>query len=162
MLAKQLSRTFFDTDQLIVDDAGMSVRAIFAVEGEAGFRRREREAIRRVAATDGAIVALGGGALADAENRAVLRTNARIAWLRATAETLWRRMQRDPATSEGRPDLTAEGGIAEIRRLEEARTPTFREAADLVVDTDDREPAAVADDVREWLMRVGAAVGGGS
>ncbi len=162
MLAEQLSRTFFDTDQLIVDDAGMTVRAIFAVEGEAGFRRREREAVRRVAAMDGAIIALGGGALSDADNRAVLRTAARIVWLHAPAETLWRRTQRDPATSAGRPDLTAEGGIAEIRRLEAARTPTFRDAADLIVDTDDREPSAVADELRKWLIRVEAADGGGS
>ena len=162
LLAEQLSRPFVDTDKLIVDDAGMSVRAIFAAEGEAGFRRREREAIRRVAAMSGAIVALGGGALADAKSRSLLRSTARIVWLRATVETLWERMQADSATSEGRPDLTSVGGIEEIRRLAQARNPQFREAAELVVDTDEREAAEVVAALREWLMRAEAAAGGGS
>jgi len=162
LLAEQLSRDFLDTDQMIVDEAGMSVRAIFAVEGETGFRRREREAVRRAMETDGAIVAVGGGALADAENRARLRANGRIVWLRASVEALWRRMQDDPATNANRPDLTAAGGIEEIRRLAKVREATYREAAALIVETDGRETSAVAGDVREWLMRAEAAAGGGS
>jgi len=162
ILSERLGRPFIDTDALVIQQAGQSIRDIFAAEGEAEFRRREREVIQRLTSSDRAVVALGGGALEDERNRAALRPIAHVVWLRASAETLWQRMQADPATTETRPDLTAMGGLEEIRHLLAIREPNFRGLADLIVDTDQRDPADVAEQVGRWWQGVAAARGGSS
>ncbi|MBP5285466.1 MAG: bifunctional shikimate kinase/3-dehydroquinate synthase [Kiritimatiellae bacterium] len=72
-LASRLGRRFVDLDGEIVREAGKAIPDIFAEEGESGFRRREKSALARIVveSPDGCIVALGGGSLLDAENRAL-------------------------------------------------------------------------------------------
>ena len=72
-LAKRLGRAFIDTDRMVESRAGKSVAAIFTSEGEATFRRLEREAIAEAVGHADIVVALGGGAVLDAENVACVR-----------------------------------------------------------------------------------------
>jgi len=58
-LAVRFNMDFVDTDVLIVERAGKTIREIFAAEGEDGFRRRESDAIRQIAARDNQVIALG-------------------------------------------------------------------------------------------------------
>src|SRR5262245_66535536 len=71
-LARSLGWTFVDTDALVESAAGRSISAVFADEGEAAFRAREREAVARACAMTAAVVAVGGGALRDPESREVI------------------------------------------------------------------------------------------
>lgn len=80
-LAELLRRPFVDTDDEIAAAAGMTIPDIFAQRGEAAFRELEREAVRRVSATTGAVIATGGGAVLDEGNIRALRQNGRIYWL---------------------------------------------------------------------------------
>src|SRR5258708_15535159 len=72
-LAARLGRVFVDTDQLVEREAGKSVAAIFADDGEPAFRARERDAVATAAARRDAVIAVGGGAVLDATNVARLR-----------------------------------------------------------------------------------------
>ncbi len=94
ILAENLGLPFVDLDGEIEARAGMPVAGIFAAEGEAGFRAREREALARVA-DSGGVVALGGGALLEAHNRALAEARGPIICLTAPAETLLARLQSD-------------------------------------------------------------------
>ena len=123
LLAQKLWRDFVDTDQLIVDHAGMTIREIFAAEGEAGFRQREAAVVAEVAAKENQIIAAGGGAVLDPANVASLKRSGKIVWLKADPKTLHARIQADAATNANRPNLTAVGGIEEVERLLAARPP---------------------------------------
>ena len=68
-LARALGWPFVDTDALVEEAAGRSVAAIFAEEGEAAFRARERTAVAEACASPAAVIAVGGGALLDPDNR---------------------------------------------------------------------------------------------
>src|SRR4051794_5145590 len=93
-LAARLSLAFVDTDTLIVQRAGQTIREIFEAEGEAGFRTRELAAIREVAARDQQVIALGGGAVLKPENITAVKQGgaARVVWLQAAPEVLFQRI----------------------------------------------------------------------
>ena len=135
-LAAVLSLTFVDTDTRIGERAGKTIREIFAAEGEVGFRAREYQVIREVALGDGQVIALGGGAVLNPANIAALKQDpqTRIVWLQSTPEVLHRRISADTTTSANRPNLTATGGLEEVRRLLVVRTPLYQAAADLALD----------------------------
>lgn len=145
ILARRLGWDFADSDDWIELAAGSSVAAIFAAEGEAGFRDRESAAVRELGARRRIVIATGGGAVLRPANRAILRDGGRVAWLTAAPETIWQRLQHDPATAARRPNLTPEGGIAEVRALLAAREPHYREVADFTLDTDRLSPEQAAD-----------------
>ena len=83
------------------------------------------------------MLATGGGIVLRAENRELLRSGAIVVWLKATPETILRRLSDDWTTVSRRPNLTT-GGLDEIREMLEHRTPLYRQCADLEVDTDEK------------------------
>ncbi len=95
-LAAHYGRAFLDLDAVIVAEAGQSIPAIFAAEGEAGFRAREAAALRAVAARPGPplVVATGGGTPCFHDNVAVLRTSGFVLWLDVPLPELVRRLDR--------------------------------------------------------------------
>ncbi len=101
-LAELLGWRFVDLDEEIAAGAGMSIAEIFQVEGEAGFRRRESEAIANLSAATGpAIVATGGGAIVAETNRARLHALGPILHLACPVSLLWKR-----SAGQGRPLAT--------------------------------------------------------
>ena len=133
-LASQLWMDFVDTDALIVQRAGKTIRDIFGEAGEAGFRALEAQVVSEVAERDNQVIALGGGAVLRAENVAAVRRNARVIWLQADPEVLHQRIQADTTTAASRPNLTAGGGLEEIRTLLAERAASYRAAADVTLD----------------------------
>lgn len=86
--AARLGQPFLDLDRLIRAHEGRSIPEIFAADGEAAFRVLERDALRRTADTDDLVVALGGGALVDEENRTFAKEHGRILYLKVDTETV--------------------------------------------------------------------------
>ena len=72
-LAKRLGKTFHDTDHEIEARTGVRIAVIFDIEGEAGFRKREAEAVERITALDDIVLATGGGVVLDPQNRERLK-----------------------------------------------------------------------------------------
>ncbi len=101
-LADHLSQPFIDLDVSIEARAGKSIPEIFESEGEAAFRRLEKDALREVIKSPGGVVALGGGTLLDPENRVLAESQAEVLCLAASPQTLAERVGQGKS---GRPLL---------------------------------------------------------
>jgi shikimate kinase len=150
VLAGRLGRAFVDADGALEADAGRTITQIFATEGEAGFRDRESATLRKLIAGPPGVIATGGGVILRPENRDLLRSSGFVVWLTADAEQLWHRISTDPTTGERRPNLTATGGVEEVRALLAAREPLYHETAHLIVNAARSPEAIVADILPAW------------
>lgn len=130
-LAKSLRRKFIDSDQEIERRTGASIALIFDVEGEAGFREREKRIIDELSELDNVVLATGGGAVLAEENRTALSERGFVVYLHADIDQLVERTRRDA----NRPLLNTEDPAARLRGLMEHRDPLYREVADLIIDT---------------------------
>jgi len=149
VLAERTNRGFVDLDDDIAADAGRAISEIFADEGEAGFRRREAHSLRRALNKQDIVVAAGGGAPLPDENWRQMREGNCVVSLMAEPAELARRLNG----SNGRPLLQPDVPSA-IASLLPHRLGRYG-AADLVIGTDGREPADVADDIESRLPRGG-------
>ncbi|HZZ41733.1 MAG TPA: shikimate kinase [Tepidisphaeraceae bacterium] len=128
-LADQMWLPFLDSDELIVKRAGKSIKDIFAEGGEAEFRDIESAVVQDVCAMNDHVISLGGGAILREENRQAIRSNNnRVVYLRCEAEVLYQRINADPTTTASRPNLTAAGGVDEVKQLLVIREPLYRQA----------------------------------
>lgn len=146
-LAKSLNMEFVDCDREIEDRTGVSISIIFDVEGEEGFRKRERAMIEQLTERDGIVLATGGGAVLDEENRARLRTRGFAIYLNAPIDLLLERTARD----KHRPLLQTEDPKGKLMALAEEREPLYQQVADMVVKTDRRTARHV---VKEIVRRL--------
>jgi shikimate kinase len=144
--AARLGAPFVDTDDL-VEARGRSIAALFAEEGEAGFRRIERQVIAALDPPDPAVVATGGGAVLHPDNRARLATLGPVVYLRADPRTLALRVRADP-----RPALAPGGPEAEARALLRQREPLYRGLSRHEIDTS----SLTAEQVAERLVALAA------
>ncbi len=149
-LARRYSAPFVDVDERIESAAGSAIRDLFVLEGEPAFREREKAALRDAVSVKGCVIATGGGAFADRENRTLLRGYAPVVYLEASVETLLGRLAGDS----GRPLLRGEDRAATVRGLLSGRTRWYR-TADVTVKTDGRTVREVAAKVSEWIDRTG-------
>lgn len=146
VLADRLGFPARDLDEEIAAEAGEDIPSIFASEGEAGFRDRESRALRLAAEGGPCVLATGGGIVVRQENRALLRTRFRTVWLRVSPETAAAR-----SSGGARPLLTGGDPETRIRELSARRAPLYAECSELAVDTEGRNPEAVAEDILEQI-----------
>lgn len=140
-LASRLWWKFVDTDALIVQTAGKSIKEIFEQDGEPKFRGLETAAVKEACALQDHVVALGGGAVLKEENRNLIKASGHnVVYLRCQPQVLLQRIQSDTATAMNRPNLTALGGIAEIENLLSQREPLYRETATSELDVTNLTP----------------------
>ena len=146
-LARLLEYDFQDSDHHLEQQTGVDVAFIFDQEGEAGFRRRERQAIDALTRLDGIVLATGGGAVLDPDNRSHLASRGLVVYLETSIAQQLERTRR----GRGRP-LLQEGDPGEkLERLMREREPLYREIADVVVSTNARHVNAVAREIRRSL-----------
>lgn len=141
-LADVLDKGFYDSDREIERRVGTAIGWIFDLEGEAGFRARERDMITELAGKKDIVLATGGGAVLDESLRKVLAERGFMVYLRASPETLSQRIGRDKT----RPLLGSEQPMETVRQLLAQREALYQGLADVIVDTDE---LAVKDVVRE-------------
>jgi shikimate kinase len=147
--ANRLARPFVDTDDVVEANTGLSVSAVFAHDGEARFRELERRAVADACATPTpAVIACGGGAVLDADNRRRLRQVGFVVWLRAPAATLMARVKDG-----GERPLLQGRGTATLERLAVVRAAAYEATADALVDTDGLTVPEVVDAVLEVYPR---------
>ena len=127
-LAEALGRDFYDSDTEIEKAAGLSISDIFALHGEAEFRRGEQRVLERLLELKPHVLATGGGAYLNPDTRDMMRKHAITVWLNADLETLWRRVSKRGH----RPLLKADDPKGVLNRLFDERKPVY-ELADLVV-----------------------------
>lgn len=146
-LAELLRKKFLDSDHEIERRTGASIALIFEIEGEAGFRRRETAVIDELTRATDVVLATGGGAVLDEDNRRALRDRGIVVYLHAPVDILAQRTHRDRS----RPLLQTGDRRAKLEEILKTREPIYREAADLVITTDNRSPMSVAHEIADKL-----------
>lgn len=122
MVAERLGRPFFDTDQIIEENAGMPIVEIFEKYGEKHFRDLETEAIKEVSMKTGAVIATGGGAILRKENVKMLKLNGKVFFVDRSLEKLIPTDDRPTASSK-----------EQIKQRYEERYPIYRSTCDHIV-----------------------------
>ncbi|HEB81518.1 MAG TPA: shikimate kinase AroK [Gammaproteobacteria bacterium] len=130
-LARRLKMDFYDSDRVIEERTGADIPLIFEKEGEEGFRRREKAIIDELTGRQNIILATGGGAILDPENRAHLKNRGTVFYLKSDLGTLVERTSRD----KNRPLLHADEPAETIlQRLLDQRGPLYEETADHIIE----------------------------
>ena len=129
-LARRLGRRFFDSDHEIVERTGVIIPTIFEIEGEEGFRRRESQTILELSGVYNIVLATGGGAVLNPENRRILHETGWCVYLNVPPALLYERTKHD----RNRPLLQVENPLAKLEELYAARDPLYREAAHFVIE----------------------------
>lgn len=152
LIARKSGFRFLDMDNLIEEASGMEIPRIFELEGEEGFRARESAVLRDLAASDGHVIATGGGVVTREENHPLLRDLGFVVWLHTRKKIIFDRVRRNPH----RPLLRTADPLETIRTMVEARKPLYRGVADLKVKTCDlsqSEAVAGIVDSACWFFR---------
>jgi shikimate kinase len=150
-LAQRLDWPWIDADAELERRAGKTIKQIFAGQGELAFRDLESAVLANLVKLDRHIVALGGGVVLREANRRLLAGRGKVIWLQASPEVLQARISGDATTAERRPNLTGQGGLAEIRTLLAERTPIYASCADLTVDAEKQSAAEIAGQIIDEL-----------
>lgn len=151
-LALLLKRDFFDTDREIERRTGVDIPLIFEKEGEAGFRRREREIIAELTQRNDIVLATGGGAVLDAATRTHLGTRGFVIYLKASLAALGTRTGRN----QNRPLLTDQDHATRLQELVTARQPFYEALAQLTIVTDRGHVRALARQIVRELEQLAA------
>lgn len=130
-IANELSLDFYDSDHEIENRTGVTIAHIFDIEGEAGFRKRETQMLDVLTQKKGIVLATGGGAILNPENRQFLMSRGTTIYLYAGIDTLVERTAKD----RNRPLLQTEDPRATLQQLLDIRDPLYRETADIIIDT---------------------------
>ncbi len=146
-LARQLHLEFVDSDEEVEKRTGVDIPFIFEKEGEAGFRKREARVIDDLSQKDGIVLATGGGAIMDPQNRNNLGARGLVVYLHTSVDQQLSRTRK----GRDRPLLDSDDPRAVLETLMAAREPLYREIADLTVDTDGRKVRAVVSEIIERL-----------
>ncbi len=144
-LADRLGWPFVDTDRVIVENSGISIARMVESHGWPFFREREYKALQMVCDQKHQIVATGGGIVLDTRNISAMKQSGTAVWLTASEKTIAARILADEATKDSRPPLTGRGLTAEIASVLSERKHLYEKAADLVINTDGEEIAAICD-----------------
>ncbi|HEY3859870.1 MAG TPA: shikimate kinase AroK [Gammaproteobacteria bacterium] len=152
-LARQLKLEFVDADQEIERRTGADIALIFEKEGEAGFRKREREIIAELTQREGLVLATGGGAVLDPANREALKSRGLVIYLKASVDAQAART----AQNRNRPLLETEDRQARLQQLFEVRAPLYEDLAELTVDTDSGQVKQISQRIITELGRRGVA-----
>lgn len=150
-VAERLEWPYLDTDREIEDLASQSIRRIFEQDGEPVFREWERTVIQAVAMRNRAVISLGGGAIMDPANCQTLNATGWTVWLKAPAALLYSRIQHDPQSSETRPRLSQDDGLAEVENILQQRRDLYAACADYTVEIHELPPHEIAERiVNQW------------
>lgn len=148
-LAKKFGLEFYDCDQELERLTGASVNLIFDLEGEEGFRLREKKLLKELTSRSGVLIATGGGTVCDAENRQVLKSRGFVVYLKTTVENQLQRLNQDKT----RPLLQADDREKRLRTLAEARNPLYAETADMVFSTRNSSVYSTAKALSKAIMK---------
>ncbi len=131
VLARRLGKQFRDSDHMIEERTGVRIPVIFDIEGEAGFRAREHTVLSELTSLNDIVLATGGGAVVNPDNRKLLRERGTVVYLRAAVRELLNRTRHD----KNRPLLQTGDPRARLDTLFAQRDPLYREVAHIVIET---------------------------
>lgn len=156
-LSYRLRRVVEDIDKLIEKQAGKSISDIFKEDGEAAFREMETNCLKElVTLKEDRIISTGGGLPMKAENHELLKQLGCVVYLRITPQGVYKRLKDDTT----RPLLQCEDPMAKIEELLSKRAPVYEQAADVIVDVDDKTMEEVLSELENKLIECGCITAG--
>jgi shikimate kinase len=138
-LAQRLGLDFLDVDHELQTLTGVDIPTIFAFEGEAGFRARERDLIDKLSQRNGIVLATGGGAVLHPDNRRHLSSRGLVIYLSCSPKQQFERTRYD----RNRPLLQTQDPLTTLKTLFAERDPLYREVADIIIQTERQSTARV-------------------
>ena len=148
-LAKKLRLQFFDSDEEIEKRTGASINLIFEIEGENGFRKRESAIIDELTKYPDVVLATGGGAVLDTQNRKYLVERGLVVYLRTDLKRLMKRISRDNK----RPLLKNSDPEKKMKELLAERSVLYEDMADYTVNTDRLVIPTIVDKISKFRTR---------
>ena len=130
-IARFLGFDFFDSDREIEQRTGVAIPLIFELEGEEGFRRREKDIISELSKKSNIVLATGGGAVLNKENRQALKNSGKVIYLCAGIDDLLERTAKD----KNRPLLQTADPRKKLQAILTEREPIYRKLADIILET---------------------------
>jgi len=146
-LAELIKLDFVDSDTEIEARTGVDIAYIFEKEGEEGFRRREKKIIDEISSREGVVLATGGGAIMDVENRKNLSSRGYVIYLYTNVKIQVERVKK----GRERPLLTNKDPEKILKDLMEVRDPLYREIAECVITTNGRHINSIAKEIFDIL-----------
>lgn len=143
-LAKRAHLVFYDSDQEIEKQSGVSVATIFEYEGEVGFRVREANMIAKLTTLDNIVLSSGGGSILMAENRKAFSTRGTVIYLHASVDT---QLSRTNQRKGIRPLLDIPDPLKKIIELDTIRTPLYKEISNFIYNTDIDAPQKIVEKI---------------
>ena len=144
-LSKKLQMNSVEMDQRIVQEQGMSINEIFEKYGEDHFRDIESQLILDLGNTEPVIVSCGGGVVIRQENSQYMKKSGKVVFLTAKPETIFERVRY----SKERPILNGNMNVEFIADLMAKRLPLYEAAADVMIHTDGKTVAQIAEEIIE-------------
>ncbi len=130
-LARRLQLPFFDSDQIIEERLGYSIRVAFERDGEDAFRDLEETVLDELTTQPHVVISTGGGAILRASTRQRLRERGQVVYLNSNPEEIYRRLRYDSS----RPLLQGDAPLSRLRELYRVRDTLYRETAHFVIET---------------------------
>lgn len=147
-LSTLLEMDYIDTDDVIVENSGTSINEIFSIYGETEFRRLETQAIKGLQDTRNTIISCGGGVVLNPENIDLLKNNGRVVWLGVSPQEAFSRLSGD----NNRPLLKDNFTVEKLSQILESRLPLYKDAGDVIIDTDKKDVQEIAKEIIEKLL----------
>lgn len=149
-LSYRLKMPYVDTDKLIETEQGMAISEIFAKKGEAAFRDMETECLKGIFEyKQDYVIAVGGGLPMREENRELMKKLGNVVYLRAKPDTIYGRLKDDTT----RPLLQGEDPKGKICAMIDLRGPVYEEAADYIVDVDEKNFDEIQNEIEEAFSK---------
>lgn len=153
-IAEIKGMSFVDSDHEVEKRTGVDISFIFDMEGEDGFRKREREMIAELSEQPNTVMATGGGAVLDKATRDLLSARGVVVYLETSLAQQLARTRK----SNNRPLLEGSDDVeATLSNLMEERDPLYRSIADIVVVTGEQQARRLAREIVEQLESIGTA-----
>lgn len=154
ILANTLGLNFYDLDKVIEEKLGKKISKIFEEYGEEFFRKEETNALIELSMTGSAIISLGGGTMASANNIKILKETGKIIYLKASVNSIFKRLE----FKTDRPNLKIEGEIEKakeklLKKIEELfkSREKFYDQSDIIVNTDNIPIGITVDEIVKIL-----------
>ncbi len=148
-LAQDYGMCFLDTDAWIENKENITISEIFATKGEAYFRELETKCLEALLEEEshdsesGKVISVGGGLPVREVNRRLLKKLGTVVYLKATEETIYKRLKKDTT----RPLLQGDNPKQKIRELMDAREEKYMDASDSVVVVDHKKVSEIVEEI---------------
>ena len=138
-LAESMQIPFIDADVYLADKYNITISDMVSSHGWDYFREKEGTILKEISALENHVIATGGGVILQKDNVKLMKETGIVIWLRATPETIKKRIVQDETTEDSRPSLTSRGLLDEIEETLNQRRPLYEESMNFAIDTDNLE-----------------------